>query len=351
MDREEPSFKRRRMDFLILPNDLVIDCLARISKLYYPVLSLVSKRFSSLIASTELYQTPTLLGRTENCLYVCLRQSLTCSGRTTLGWFTLCHKPNSSKKILVPISNHKSLSWSDGVVVVGPNIYSIGGFKPNSKHPSFNVKVMDCHSHTWREAPTMKVARVFQSTCALDGKIYVAGGQKNLDPTKWMEVFDTKTQTWEFMHIPSEEICIGNGYESIGYEGTIYVRSRDKNVTHKLHNGRWIEADLEMNDGWGSSSAYCVIEDKWTTLIGMRTWPKVSLTSAKLVGYGGNMVVLWKNVKYVGYHKETTIWCGEIAIEKREDGEIQGTPKWFDIVYTMNVNEIRLEHALVTHEI
>ncbi|CAL9232526.1 unnamed protein product, partial [Arabidopsis halleri] len=60
------------VDLPYLPDDLLLNCLARVSRLYYPILSLVSKRFRSLVASPELYEIRKLLGRTENCLYVCL---------------------------------------------------------------------------------------------------------------------------------------------------------------------------------------------------------------------------------------------------------------------------------------
>ncbi|CAA7060112.1 unnamed protein product [Microthlaspi erraticum] len=52
-----------------LPVDLLLNCLARVSRSYYPTLSLVSKRFRSLLASTtDLYETRRLLGSTESCL-------------------------------------------------------------------------------------------------------------------------------------------------------------------------------------------------------------------------------------------------------------------------------------------
>ncbi|XP_020873539.1 F-box/kelch-repeat protein At4g23580 [Arabidopsis lyrata subsp. lyrata] len=366
MNGEEPPFKRRRVNFLMLPDDLVLNCLARISRLYYPSLSLVSKRFGSILTSMELYQTQTLLGRTESCLYVCLRQS-TCA---PISWFTLCRKPNSSKRLLAPISYPKSASRSDCVVGVGPNIYAIGGFSNDNEYsPSSSVMVMDCRTHTWGEAPRMQVARVFQSTCVFDGKIYVIGGRGTLDSTKWMEVFDTKTQTWEFLQFPSEEkICEGYKYESIVYEGTVYVRSHDQNVTYKLHKGRWIEADLAMNNGWSCSSSFCVIENVfyccnrngngmidwydsekkvWATLKGLKRLPKL-YGNVKLADYGGKMMVLWKRVSYVMTRKKTKIWCAEITIEKRKDGEIWGILEWFDVVYKANVDELHLEHALVT---
>ncbi|EFH50975.1 hypothetical protein ARALYDRAFT_911532 [Arabidopsis lyrata subsp. lyrata] len=55
-----------------LPDDILLHCLARVSRLYYPILSLVSKRFRSLVTSLELHDIRIVLGRTENCLYMCL---------------------------------------------------------------------------------------------------------------------------------------------------------------------------------------------------------------------------------------------------------------------------------------
>ncbi|KAL9290801.1 putative F-box domain, kelch-type beta propeller [Arabidopsis thaliana] len=345
MNGEETTpFKRRQMTILMLPNDLLFNCLARISRLYYPTLSLVSTRFRSLLASTELYQTRTHLGRTERCLYVCFRLF---TESDQLRWFTLCQGPFNSKKFLVPISspNFPSASWSDAAIV-GPNIYAIGGLV--NKNYSSSVMVMDCYSHTWREAPSMHVARLSHSVCVHDGKIYVTGGCKNLDSTNWMEVFDTQTQTWE----------------SVEYEGTVYVKSEAKDVTYKLHKGRWRTADIAINKGWWcpSLSHYCVIENVfyrytdrriewydsekrlWTTLKGVEKLR--SFSRVNLVNYGGKMAVV--SVEYVFGKKEAKIWCAEIAIEKRQTGEIWGMLEWLDIVFRTNDKSYSLERALAT---
>ncbi|CAH8304338.1 unnamed protein product [Eruca vesicaria subsp. sativa] len=75
---------------LSLPDDILISFLSRVSRLYYPTFSLVSKSFRSLIASPELYQTRSFLNRTESCLYVCLRSL----NDSKLRWFTLCRVPD-----------------------------------------------------------------------------------------------------------------------------------------------------------------------------------------------------------------------------------------------------------------
>ena len=83
------------VDLSSLPDDLLLNCLARVSRLYYPILSLVSKRFSSLVASPELYKIRKLLGQTESCLYVCL-ESMSGFDRH---WFTLCRRPTRTPNL------------------------------------------------------------------------------------------------------------------------------------------------------------------------------------------------------------------------------------------------------------
>ncbi|ESQ30368.1 hypothetical protein EUTSA_v10012107mg [Eutrema salsugineum] len=353
------------MTFQMLPDDVVLNCLSRIPRLHYPSLSLVSKKFRSIIASRELYETRSFLGRTESCLYVSLRFGL---GSNPLIWFTLCQKPNSSSKILVPISSPNSpFERMSGVVAVDSSIYSIGGVT----NPSSRVMVMDSYSLTYRDdAPSMRVARVLPSVCVLDGKIYVTGGCKNADSTNWIEVFDTKTQSWEFLQIPSEEICIGSEYKTMGYEGTIYVGSHERNVTYKVHKGKWRAADLKMHWGW-CGKPICVIDNVlfhyycwmiywydsknriWIPLKGLSSsfmFPfnmESDISAVRLTDYGGNMSVLWVVYKTINYHTEKIMYCAEIAIERDQGGEIWGTLKWSDIVFETN-QHYWLEDVLAT---
>ncbi|CAL9242503.1 unnamed protein product [Arabidopsis halleri] len=56
-----------------------------------------------------------------------------------------------------------------------------------------------------------------------------------------------------------------------------------------------------------------------------------------MVNYGGNIVVLWEEdfVSYIGVSK-TKIWCAEIALENRHNGqEICGKVMWCDVGLTV----------------
>ncbi|CAA7019928.1 unnamed protein product [Microthlaspi erraticum] len=125
------------------------------------------------------------------------------------------------------------------------------------------------------------------------------------------------------------------------------TRSNDKNVTYKLHKGRWKEADLSINRIWSiccSPSSYCVIENVfynyikggiirlydpkqrgWTALKGFEglpRWPDATRI-LKLADHGGKIAILWK--EYDSRYERETIWCAEFALEKRQNGEILGT--------------------------
>ncbi|KAL0887133.1 hypothetical protein Bca101_011116 [Brassica carinata] len=135
------------LTFLMLPRELIFSCLARVPKLFYPTLTLVSKSFRSLINSPELYKTRSLLACTESCLYVCIRFQ----HELNTHWFTLYRKPYQTKDggfqknklgdyILVSIQfpDFPSLNTS-GVAAVGSDIYAIGGYINNVSSSSVFV--------------------------------------------------------------------------------------------------------------------------------------------------------------------------------------------------------------------
>ena len=61
----------------------------------------------------------------------------------------------------------------------------------NHEEPFSSVRIFDCWSYTWRDAPNMTVAREDAQTVLLDEKIYVMGGC-DIDKynANWIEVFD-----------------------------------------------------------------------------------------------------------------------------------------------------------------
>ncbi|CAA7058726.1 unnamed protein product [Microthlaspi erraticum] len=361
-----------------LPYDLLLSCIARVSRLYYPTLALVSKSFRSLIASPELYKTRSLLSRTESCLYVCI-QSSSASVRT---WYTLCRKPNktlsnetkSSGYILARVPVPES-SWSrhpdSGLVAVGSDIYNIGGsdFLSMASRSLSRVRVLDCRSHTWSEAPSLPVALCLFSATVVDRKIYVAGwhkdggsGLKNV-----FQVLDTEAQVWDIL--PSYETRVFFRKTASNGGNFHVLTTRNEEVAYDPKVGRW-DAVESLVDWWyrdcceignvlyaaggGVLVWYDTEERRWRKVTGLVGLPELNSESrVKLADYGRKMGLLWQEEALVPWvcvkkklrgepwprvrytQTETKIWCAEIALERRNSCEIWGKVEWLDHVLTV----------------
>ncbi|KAH0852844.1 hypothetical protein HID58_093668 [Brassica napus] len=194
--------------FSLLPDEIIVSCLALISRAYYPRLSIISKSFRSLLSSKQLYTARSHIGSTEQCLYVCLSDERYQSPQ----WFTRWINPNLALekkkkkktlgKSLAPIPSSDSPSISKSTVVVGSDIYVIGGpIKTEPSCPSSAIRILDCRTHTWLDAPSMIVARNDSLTCFYDGKIYVMGGCGD-DDEPWAEsvAYDTSQDYGEYYY-------------------------------------------------------------------------------------------------------------------------------------------------------
>ncbi|KAG7557485.1 Kelch-type beta propeller [Arabidopsis suecica] len=377
------------IDLPYIPDDLLLNCLARVSRLYYPILSLVSKRFRSLVSSLELYEIRTLFGHTENCLYLTLRFSTESDKR----WFTLCRRPtripnpnpnpnpnfNSRwftscfrpDRILTNRTMEKEEKSSDNLMVsvptqyvstppseltctaIGSNIY-MSGVLSNGAFSS-RIFFMDCRSHTLHKLTSMQTPPKKPVIKVLDEKIYVLEGCNDLNYSNLIQCFDHKTLTWE--HVPSPSAEIHGSYISANlvFDGKLYLFG-DKHFVFKPKENKWDVVGLEMPLRWIPSHLSCVVDNviysygrsrvlRWYDSVG-RSWrflkslkklPKLpkDWLCIRLVGYSGKIVVLWEKNVRGGDPKKKMIWCAEIALERRNAQEIYGKIEWCDVVLTV----------------
>ncbi|CAH8387433.1 unnamed protein product [Eruca vesicaria subsp. sativa] len=373
--KPSPETEPTSISILSLPDDLLINCISRVSRLYYHNLPRVSKRFRSILRSPDLYATRSRLNRTEMCIYLYLRFPF--DPKTY--WLTLTRLPsrnvtNGSSGYYVekiPCPNYLRPAQSSTLVAVGSDIYKIGGAnhlhecKIWKRNYCSSVSVLDCRTHTWRQAPSMQMKRNANATATLfEGKIYVAGGcdEKYVSYPNWIEAFDLETQTWGPVTNPrvfrlwEEDRVKGFEAKSVSLEGKLYIFG-DESAVYNPEEGKWSELGREMcrMRRVERELCHCVIDDvlflwdkhsrvfkwydsksdEWKDLSGIEGLPELSpdpqVCQVAMVDLGGKIGFLWDQYLYET-NQECRIWCAEITLERRDGDEMWGKVEWFDSV-------------------
>ncbi|CAH8345041.1 unnamed protein product [Eruca vesicaria subsp. sativa] len=287
-------------------------------------------------------------------------------------------------------SSHPTEGFS--VVSLDCGIYVIGGFRKRkyssySDSRSSSVLHLDCQTHTWRQVPSMKVARCKAAAGVVDGKIYVFGGCKYNET--YGEVFDPKTQTWTplppvrdslkpdllfrnsmvvgekiyavpfsnppnlLYYSPNKGIW-GRGMKDINVSmigTTSYCFSKAENVLYScddLGNVFWREPEdsewKKVKEGLGAQHNYF---DKPMASIIWDTAPCDELFkgySKVLRNFGTNILIFW--FKYNRKNTKVDIWCAEISFERRHDiGEIVGKTEWLQPVAEVKGHHVKVLHS------
>ncbi|CAH2065347.1 unnamed protein product [Thlaspi arvense] len=334
--RRKKTKKAASPSWSSLPDAVAVSCLARVSKSDYKAVSLVSKRHRSLVASPELCHARTLIGCAEASFYVCLRVS----PDPTTQWFVLTGARRRRRLRPIP-SNPCQAPDSSSFVAVDWGIYVIGGLVDGD--PTSDVWFLDCFSHTWRQVPSMNMARASASASLVDGKIYVVGGCA--DSSNWAEVFDPKTQTWLNYTTPEmpqsiihqSEVIEEKKVYAVDEEGQSFYLSpseckswtRGRRETKPGNRNDWCAiGKLLYCRGTRGRILWCEPDElDWkevkglenlqdSLLCGWRRKTKVKYDISKLCcNSAGNIVIFWTSQSLV-------LRAAEFSLERREGGEV-----------------------------
>ncbi|KAH0859594.1 hypothetical protein HID58_087855, partial [Brassica napus] len=335
--------KREAFPLSCLPDDLVLNCLARVSRRDLAALSMVSQRYHSLVASTDLYKIRSLIGRTETYVYVCLRIP---TPVPSVRWYILRRRKtlDASDLIQIPSLPSQPLEASS-VVVLDCSIYVIGGLIKGEQRTS-DVWRLDCGTHVWHPVPSMGAARAYGAAGVVDGKIYVFGGCDVHG--NYGEVFDRETQTWNPLppmpkrkkHIHSSMVRDQKVYALDEKERTFYYSPREGKWGTRLWliTCSFVLAKTELY--FGASRVGLVhygdqIIDRWEEKWIMdgrppfkmpKCWKKFRFErlrpGARMCSSGGKIVLFWDKISLEGYLHH--IWSAEISLERLQGGEIWG---------------------------
>ncbi|CDY42651.1 BnaC01g00630D [Brassica napus] len=357
----EPPCKKKKQEepshpsFLSLPDVIILNCLARVSKSYYPKLSLVSKTFRSLILSIELNHARFHHKTNEISFHVCLQLP---DRPLPSYWFTLLIDLEMKKSTLAQVPSIYAPIVPRIMLTVASQVYALRQFY----HPSPVMIVRNKENLLWRKAPSLTVARSNPGACVLDGKIYVVGGCTANDC--WGEVFDTKTQTWEPLPDPGTELRFSSVIRKLEIiQGKIYVRSneekdsvydpkkREWNVAAKalVGDSRCAIGNLLYSCGRKSCMWYDSECKEWKPVKGLSSLNKSCRRGLiETVNLNGKLIVLWNKFARPGPHcQNKTICCALVALEKRQDGQVWGNVEWSNDVLRVPSSYLLLRSSII----
>ncbi|XP_024380511.1 F-box/kelch-repeat protein SKIP4 isoform X1 [Physcomitrium patens] len=198
-----------------LPNDLALQCLARVPRRHHLSLRCVCKEWRNMIASEYYYSLRKRLKLTEGWIYAFSRDYFEC-----LHWHVLDPVTRLWKE-LPSMPGDCLRRYGVTCSVVERELYVMGG--GGKFHvPSPEVYKYDPVKNEWTEAAAMETARCYFVSGALNGRLYAVGGMGVTSSalTSW-EVFNPETNEWFFREDPNVVSDLG---ESLVMDGKIYVR-------------------------------------------------------------------------------------------------------------------------------
>ncbi|CAH8337299.1 unnamed protein product [Eruca vesicaria subsp. sativa] len=333
---EAPSWS-----FWSLPNDIILDVLARVPRRYQPILSCVSKKLQSLVRSSELQVTRSLRGK-EDRFYVCLGNYESCH------WFTFTESHHRLASISIPYPRER---YSTTTIMVGTDIYFVGGWR--------NLWILDTRSGELRQGPKSPVLRDRAAVGLVNDKIYIFGGfcRKKYYEDIQAQAFDLNTQTWQFAPNPSvrvDSLCKPVVTPALGRK--IYVGGHDV-IVYDTRDGtcdKIIRADVQNF----STQNICVVDNvlyahvhnvglmwyeskakEWSVVHGLKF--KGFFSSIKIAEYNGKLAYLWHNLK------NREIWCSVIALYGSRNVAIRGRIEWSDRLLSDVPSNYVIKHFMV----
>ncbi|KAK1403765.1 F-box/kelch-repeat protein SKIP6 [Heracleum sosnowskyi] len=267
-----------------LPNDISLQCIARIPRPHHPYLSLISKTFHSTLQSPEFFATRCLLNSTQQSLYLNIRVN------SSFKWFG---KWEIGAKMRV------CREFAAAGVVNG-KIYVMGGcLGDNFVKSSHWAEVYDPGVGVWKavESPVEVRDKWMHASCVLDGRIYAMADRGGV-------VYNVGNGEWG-RSVPKRL--------DLGWRGRAAV----------------VGGVMYCYDFLGKIRGYDVGKDVWKELRGVeRSLPKF-LCGATMASLNGKLCVVWERK---GGKKEVEIMCAEIEVWKDEDGGLSGSVLWSDVV-------------------
>ncbi|XP_062205469.1 F-box/kelch-repeat protein SKIP30-like [Phragmites australis] len=241
-----------------LPNEVALQCLARVPFLFHPKLQLVCCSWRASVCSGELLKVRNQIGVTEELLCVLAFEPENM-------W--QLYDPLRDKWITLPVMPSQIRNIARfGVASVAGKLYVIGGGSDRvdpltGDHDrifaSNEVWSFDPLNRVWAQRAPMLVARAMFACCALDGKIIVAGGFTNCRKSiSKAEIYDPEADAWE--PLPDLRQAHSSACSGLVIKGKMHVLHKGLPTVQILEDGgsywavedfSWLQGPMAMVSG------------------------------------------------------------------------------------------------------
>ncbi|VFQ66688.1 unnamed protein product [Cuscuta campestris] len=383
-----------------LPDEMAALCLARVPRSDHHTLRRISRSIRALVLSPHFFKTRSLIPSTENFIY--LRFVAPYGGNDSV-MYAIRHSPVPDPSPIGPV-RFLDANRCRSYVLLNHSIYAI------DFSPSRGLSIFDCRFNRCVPGPEMSIARNYPGVGVIDGKIYVIGGVgMNCVHPDWAAAFDPASGGWESVptymlgHVISSIVLDDNFYllvddghvpSRITFDPRLdlwtsawdkvdvpdaLVVDGDIEFSYAVVNGVLFRCDKKMRSGrsveWFDSKngqCNCLLENNggWNYLEGLEGNGYLSFRrkGTLLANVDGRLVAFMQQRRlgeegFDQYERdsdtesergrsqstsddENYVWCAEIEVIDRGNGELYGDVRWCHEVLAVP-REYHLTHCFV----
>ncbi|CAM6125481.1 unnamed protein product [Calypogeia fissa] len=297
-----------------LPNDIALQCLARVPRRCHPRLAMVCKRWKEMLLSREYYFLRKEMSLTEGWIYSLIRDS-----SEILHWFVM--DPMERKwRELPKMPGDCAKRYGVTSEVLDKQLFVLGGLK-KYQSPTSEVVKYDPVTNQWIEVANMETARCYFVCAAFDGQLYAVGGMGTHTgvPSSW-EVYDSATKRWSSFE---DQNIVQDLGEYLVFDRKLYIRHicpsnqpSDTAVFDPAQNS-WAPVYNEMTKNWVGPTAsagddmYMLDQTYGVKLMvldkGTFTWKSLGRLAPISVQPPCGLAVVRRNLYLVGKGLRTTV--------------------------------------------
>lgn len=268
-----------------LPDDIALDCIARVPHRFLPSLRPICRRWRDLVTAPSFRRHRERIGTAEDLIF--LVQALGGYGAAIASDTKDPGKPAEATDLRPPVYALSIYIATDGswhrlvspepipmfaqCVTVEGKLVLVGGWDPVTLDPVPIVRILDLFTGEWRKGRPMSTARSFFACAAVGGKVYVAGGHDGMkNALRTAEVYDVEADDWAAMPAMVEErdesqgVAIGGRFWVLsGYGTERQGRFTDSAEWYDPEKGVWRSEEGIFPEEGGSAASFAGGEKLW----------------------------------------------------------------------------------------